>query len=65
MTNAQMAKKALASKGIFSTVVSIDPRKTKHGCAYGVSFRCSERERAVSVLREHGVPFGEIMGVFD
>lgn len=60
-----MAKKALASEGIFSTVVSIDPKITKNGCSYGISFRCGERDRVRSILKSRGITYDEIMGLSD
>lgn len=59
ITGAQMVKKALASKGIFSSVVAIDPELTKHGCSFGVSLKC-DKNRVREILRDAKIEYGEI-----
>lgn len=49
------AQKALAEYGIFSKIVSIDPKLTRRGCAYGVEFSCSEERSVKSILRRAGI----------
>lgn len=61
LTIAQMAKKSLAREGIYASVVSIDPKLTEKGCAYGVSFRCSDRDRVRDILASDRVPYGQII----
>ena len=57
-----MARKALASEGIVSSIVSIDPNITKHGCAYGIGFNCAYVGRVKRILQEKGIAYGEIFG---
>lgn len=49
------AQKALAEYGIFSKIVSIDPKLTRRGCAYGVEFSCSDERNVKSILRRAGI----------
>ena len=44
------AQKALASEKIYSKIVSIDPKLTKKGCAYGIEFACSEERTVRTIL---------------
>ncbi len=62
MTHAQMAKNALASRGIFSNIVSVDPHLTKRGCSWGISFDSRDKQKAVNLLRQRGIEFGEALG---
>lgn len=49
------AQKALADNKIFCKIISIDPKLTKRGCAYGIEFSCSEEKNVKSVLRRVGI----------
>ena len=49
------AQKALSENMIFCKIVSIDPKLTKRGCAYGIEFSCSEQHRMKSILRRAGI----------
>ena len=62
ITSAHMARKALASAGIVSNIVSIDPNITRKGCAYGIGFNCGDAVRVKRVLKEKGIAYGEIFG---
>ncbi len=62
VTAAQMAMKALAREGISSELVSIDPSVTKNGCAFGISFSCSDEEKVRRILNKEKVPYGVILG---
>ena len=49
------AQKALAENAIFCKIVSIDPKLTKRGCAYGIEFSCSDEQNVKFVLRRVGI----------
>lgn len=49
------AQKALAEERIYARVVSLDPKLTKRGCAYGIEFACSDEHSVRYVLRRAGV----------
>lgn len=49
------AQKALAENAIFCRIVSIDPKLTKRGCAYGIEFSCSDEQNVKFILRRAGI----------
>ena len=49
------AQKVLAQAGIYSKIVSLDPSLTRHGCAYGLEFTCSDEPQVKAVLRRAGI----------
>jgi hypothetical protein len=49
------AQRALAENAIFRKIVSIDPKLTKRGCAYGIEISCTEEQRVRSILRRVGI----------
>ena len=49
------AQKALTDNKIFCKIISIDPKLTKRGCAYGIEFSCSEEKNVKSILRRVGI----------
>ena len=49
------AQKALNQNAIFCKIVSIDPKLTKRGCAYGIEFACSDEQNVRSILRRYGI----------
>ena len=49
------AQKALAQNTIFCKIVTLDPKLTKRGCAYGIEFACSEEQNVKSILRRSGI----------
>lgn len=62
MTNALRAKSALEARGIAVTVVSLDPKLTERGCAYGIRFSCEAAEAVERTLTAKNLPFGVLMG---
>ena len=62
ITNAIRAKNVLEGRGISVTIVSIDPRLTERGCAYGIRFDCADAERVKGTLDAKGVPYGVLLG---
>ncbi len=61
MTHAQKAVRILKERGVSAAVVSLDSKTSTHGCAYGVSYPCVYRTRAVQVLEESGLGYGETL----
>lgn len=59
------AQKVLAENAIFCKIVSIDPRLTKRGCAYGIEFSCSEERNVKSILRRAGIHTSQIISSED
>ncbi len=59
------AQKVLAENAIFCKIVSIDPRQTKRGCAYGIEFSCSEERNVKSILRRAGIHTSQIISSED
>lgn len=49
------AQKALNENAIYCKIVSIDPKLTRRGCAYGIEFSCSAERNVKSVLRRAGI----------
>ena len=62
MTAAQKGKTALNSDGVHAEIVSLDPMLTKNGCAYGLSFNCTDKEKSVRILKTKKIAHGEIIG---
>lgn len=63
MTLCEKTKRLLASFGIYGRVTSVDPSVTRLGCSFGVSVKCSQREEVKRILREAGIPYGDVIGV--
>lgn len=51
MTVAIKAQRVLASSGITVEIISLSPRETKRGCAYGVSYPIQLEANVRNVLR--------------
>jgi hypothetical protein len=49
------AQKVLNENAIYCKIVSIDPKLTRRGCAYGIEFSCSDEHNVKSVLRRAGI----------
>lgn len=62
VTHAFRAKSALAARGISADVVSLDPKLTEKGCAYGIRFSCAASAAVERTLTEKALPFGVLMG---
>lgn len=54
-------QKALASYGIYGKIVSVDPKITRRGCAYGVEISCSDESKIKQILRSNGIKYGQII----
>lgn len=55
------AQRALEGYGYAVKIVSIDPRLTRHGCAYGIELDVRFEREIVSVLTRSGIYPGEII----
>ena len=62
MTLALRAKNVLGAKGIDVDVQNLDPSVTARGCAYGLSFICSDKEYIQRLLDGKCIPYGEWIG---
>ncbi len=49
------AQRALAQNAIYCKIVTLDPKLTKRGCAYGIEIPCSEERNVRSILRRSGI----------
>ena len=49
------AQRALAQNAIYCKIVTLDPKLTKRGCAYGIEIPCSEEKNVRSILRRSGI----------
>ena len=51
-------KKALASRGIKSSLIKIDFTQSENGCQYGLRFNERDYREVISILRENGIEYG-------
>lgn len=49
------AQRALNENAIFCKIISIDPKITRRGCAYGIEFACTEEKNVRTILRRVGI----------
>jgi len=64
-TVAKKAERVLGNIKITTSIVSVDPSVTKHGCGYGLSLYCRDAERAKDYLRRKNIPYGDLIGEFN
>ena len=55
LTYAIKAQRALEGAGLYSDIVKLDSRRTRHGCADGIEFSCEYMTRVKSVMKENGI----------
>ena len=60
-TLAMKAQKALGTEAIVSSVIKINSSRTHRGCAYGVSFDCSQEANVRRILTRAGIPVKEFL----
>ncbi|MBQ7309252.1 MAG: DUF3343 domain-containing protein [Clostridia bacterium] len=60
-TNAIKAKRLLHRNGISAVIVRLSPKMTKNGCAFGLRVDRYAVNRAVLLLEDGGIDFGEIL----
>ncbi len=61
-TLAIKAKRVLFRRGIPVKITRPSPRLTPHGCSYGLEMDAPMISRAIDILEENRIPFGEIIG---
>lgn len=62
MTNAMTAQNALTAAAIYSTVIKVSSMDTGDGCAYGVTFHCSQAGDVRRILSSAGVKVRKFLG---
>ena len=62
-TLAIKAKRVLFRYGISVKIVRPSPRLTPRGCAFGHEMVMYQISRAIDILEENRIPFGEILGI--
>ena len=60
-TLAMKAQKALSAEAIASSVIKINSSRTHRGCAYGVSFDCSQEANVKTILTRAGISVKEFL----
>ncbi len=62
-TLAMKAKRVLYRSGIDVRIVRPSPKLTPRGCTWGLEMAGHMISRAIAVLEENRMPFGEILGI--
>ena len=62
-TLALKAKRVLFRQGISVQIVRPSPRLTPRGCTYGLEMGMHQIARAIDILEENQIPFGEILDI--
>lgn len=62
-TLALKAKRVLFREGISVKIVRPSPKLTPRGCTFGLEMDIRQISRAIYILEEHQIPFGEIMSI--
>lgn len=57
------AKRVLFRYGISARIVRPSPRLTPKGCTFGLEMHITEIPRAIDILEENRIPFGEVIGI--
>lgn len=60
-TLAMKAQRALAAQAIMSSVTKVNFSKARRGCAYGVSFDCSQQANVKAILVRENIPVKEFL----
>ena len=61
-TEAEKGRRVAGGYRILTTVVSVDPTLTKHGCSVGLRVSCTNVHMLADVLDKNGIPHGDIIG---
>lgn len=61
MTLSIKAQRALLNTGVAARVISLSPRETRRGCAYGVSFPCASERTVRIALQTAGIPVSQYL----
>ena len=59
LTHAIKGQRILAENGVTGTIVKLDSKKTRRGCAYGIEFPCSEFKTVRSALGAARLPVSQ------
>ncbi len=62
MTKAIRGRNAVERAGIQCEIVSLDKTLTKNGCAYGISFPCSDVAEVKGILGLANIGYGVMIG---
>ncbi len=62
-TLAIKAKRVLFRQGISVKLVRPSPRLTPRGCTFGLEMETYQISRAIDILEENRIPFGEILSI--
>jgi len=60
-TLALKAQKTLETFAVPSRVVSVDPRRTKKGCSFGLSISEGDLSNADRILSRYGIKYSDIL----
>ncbi len=55
MTQAMRAQKVLADAAVRTEVVKADPAHTRRGCAYALSYPCTQENNVRTILSSAGI----------
>ena len=62
-TLAIKAKRVLFRGGISVKIVRPSPRLTPRGCMFGLEMEAYQISRAIDILAENRIPFGEVLDI--
>jgi hypothetical protein len=63
MTHAMKAKSTLYEHGIYAEIIKLEPKMTKRGCAYGISFDCINLALVEDALNSRKIKYSEILSL--
>lgn len=55
MTAALQAEHALSAASLWGTIVKVGSGNARSGCAYGITFPCSQKRSVTEILSESGI----------
>ena len=61
-TYAAKGERLLRRGGISSSIISIDPSLTRHGCAYGLRLSAAKCGEAQAILQKNHLAYGDVLG---
>ncbi|MBE6588567.1 MAG: DUF3343 domain-containing protein [Ruminococcaceae bacterium] len=62
MTETLRAQRALAREAILADTVKADSGKSRRGCAYALSFSCTQQKNVQRILEKNGIRVKAYMG---
>ncbi len=60
-TLAMKAQRVLAAEAIASSVTKVNSSRARRGCAYGVSFDCSQQSNVKAIFLRENIPVKEFL----